>query len=237
MALDISGLQIIYEDNHLIAVNKPARMLVHGDISEDTPLVDYVKQYIKMRYGKPGDVFLGVIHRLDRPVSGAVVFARTSKALSRMPKLFAERKVKKTYWAISKKRPDPLEGHLENYLIKNKQKNMAKVLDRPSRKYPKAKLAKLDYKLIGEVSGNHLIEVNPITGRPHQIRIQLATIGCVIVGDVKYGYPRMQWKGDINLHCRSMSFIHPVKKEPVTITANPPENDQVWRMFEEGGFW
>ena len=143
MALDITGLQVIYEDNHLIAVNKPARMLVHGDSSGDTPLVDYVKQYIKMRYGKPGDVFLGVVHRLDRPVSGTIVFARTSKALSRMPKLFANREIKKTYWAISKKRPQPLEGHLKHYLIKDNAKNMAKALDKPSRRNPDAKLAEI----------------------------------------------------------------------------------------------
>ncbi len=237
MALDIRGLQVIHEDNHLIAVNKPARMLVHGDASGDTPLVEYVKQYIKMRYGKPGDVFLGVVHRLDRPVSGAIVFARTSKALSRMPKLFSSREVKKTYWAISKKRPQPLEGHLKHYLIKDKAKNMAKALDKPSRRNPDAKLAELDYKMIGEVSGNHLIEVNPLTGRPHQIRVQLASMGCTIVGDVKYGFPRMQWKGNINLHSRSLEFIHPVKKEPVKIVADPPKDDQIWRMFNEGGFW
>lgn len=237
MVLDISGLQVIYEDNHLIAVNKPARVLVHGDATGDIPLTEYVKQYIKMRYNKPGEVFLGVVHRLDRPVSGAIIFARTSKGLSRMQKAFADRKVQKTYWAISKQRPEPLQGSLKDYLVKDTQKNMVKALERPSRRYPNAKLAKLEYKMIAEVSGNHLIEVNPITGRPHQIRVQLSKMGCTIVGDVKYGYSRHQWKGNINLHCRSMSFIHPVKKEPVTITAAPPANDQIWRMFEDSGLW
>jgi len=236
MQLDISGLQVIYEDNHLIAVNKPARILVHGDATGDIPLVEFVKQYIKLRYKKPGDVFLGVVHRLDRPVSGAIIFARTSKGLSRMQKLFADRKIEKTYWAISKQRPNPLEGTLKDYLKKDKSKNMTKIYEKPSRRNPDVKLAELHYKFLGEVGGNQLIEVNPITGRPHQIRVQLASINCVIIGDVKYGYPRMQWKGDINLHCRSMSFIHPVKKEPVTITANPPDNDQVWQLFN-GSFF
>ncbi|MEM6966849.1 MAG: RluA family pseudouridine synthase [Bacteroidota bacterium] len=237
MDFDLSGLQVIYEDNHLIGVNKPSRILVHGDATGDTPLTAYVKQYIKMRYQKPGDVFLGVVHRLDRPVSGAIIFARTSKGLSRMQKVFAERKVQKTYWAISKNRPEPLEGSLKNYLVKDTTKHIVKILERPSRRYPNAKLANLNYKMIAEVSGNHLIEVNPITGRPHQIRVQLAQIGCTIVGDVKYGYSRHQWKGNINLHCRSMAFIHPVKKEPVTITAAPPTHDQIWDMFEDSGLW
>ncbi len=237
MARDKRGLKVLYEDNHLIVINKPARILVHGDASGDTPLVDHVKSYIKKKYNKPGDVFLGVTHRLDRPVSGAIIFARTTKGLTRMQKLFADRKVQKTYWAISKKRPEPLQGHIKNYLYKDTAKNTAKALDKPSRRHPNAKLSELDYAMIGEVSGNHLIEVNPLTGRPHQIRVQLAGIGCTIVGDVKYGFPHRQWKGNINLHCRSMTFEHPVKKEMMTVTANPPQDDQIWRMFNEGGFW
>jgi len=236
MRLDISGLQIIYEDNHLIAVNKPARVLVHGDATGDITLAELVKEYIKIRYKKPGDVFLGVVHRLDRPVSGAIVFARTSKGLTRMQKLFADRKVQKTYWAISKERPYPLEAELKNYLKKDPAKNMTKIFEKPSRRNPDVKLAELKYKLLGEVGGNHLIEVNPITGRPHQIRVQLSSIGCIIIGDVKYGYPRKMWKGDINLHSRSLSFIHPVKKEPVTIKAEPPTKDQVWQLFK-GSFF
>ena len=236
MALDIKGLKVLYEDNHLIAVNKPARVLVHGDETGDTPLVDYVKQYIKVKYKKPGDVFLGVVHRLDRPVSGAIIFARTTKGLTRMQKLFADREIQKTYWAISKTRPEPLSGKVESYLYKDEKKNRVKSIEKPSRRNPGAKKSTLTYKMIGEVSGNHLIEVNPITGRPHQIRVQLSDIGCTIVGDVKYGFPHRQWKGNINLHCRSMSFIHPVKKERVTITAKPPKKDQVWQMFR-GSFW
>ncbi len=231
MALDIRGLKVIYEDNHLIAVNKPARVLVHGDATGDIPLTEYVKQYIKIRYKKPGDVFLGVVHRLDRPVSGAIIFARTSKGLTRMQKMFADREVQKTYWAISKQRPEPLSGELQHYLYKDTKKNRVKAIDKPSRRNPDAKKSNLTYQMIGEVSGNHLIEVNPITGRPHQIRVQLSEMGCTIVGDVKYGFPHKQWKGNINLHCRSMSFIHPVKREPVTIKATPPSNDQIWQMF------
>jgi len=236
MRLDISGLQVIYEDNHLIAVNKPARVLVHGDSTGDITLAEMVKEYIRLRYKKPGDVFLGVVHRLDRPVSGAIIFARTSKGLTRMQKLFADRKVQKTYWAISKERPNPLEAELKNYLKKDPAKNMTKIFAKPIRRNPDVKLAELKYRLLGEVGGNHLIEVNPITGRSHQIRVQLSNIGCIIVGDVKYGYPRKMWKGDINLHSRNISFIHPVKKEPVTITAQPPKKDQVWQLFK-GSFF
>lgn len=237
MALDLRGIKVIYEDNHLIAVNKPARMLVHGDETGDTPLTDYVKQYIKKKYKKPGDVFLGVIHRLDRPVSGAIIFARTSKGLTRMQKIFADRKIQKTYWAISNSRPDPLKGNLKNYLYKDTRKNVAKIIEKPSRRHPDAKLSELNYNMISEISGNHLIEVNPITGRPHQIRVQLAEIGCTIIGDVKYGFPHRQWKGNINLHCRSMSFIHPIKQEPITIKAKPPKDDQIWKMFNQSGLW
>jgi len=236
MALDLKGIKVLYEDNHLIAINKPARMLVHGDATGDTPLVDYVKEYIKKKYKKPGDVFLGVIHRLDRPVSGAILFARTTKALVRMQKVFADREITKTYWAISNKRPEPLSGEVTSYLYKDTNRNRVRGLEKPSRRHPDAKKSKLTYKMIGEVSGNHLIEVNPITGRPHQIRVQLSEMGCTIVGDVKYGFPHRQWKGNINLHCRSMSFIHPVKKKRMTVTAKPPKKDQVWRMFE-GSFW
>ena len=236
MRIDISDLQVIYEDNHLIAVNKPARVLVHGDATGDITLAEMVKQYIKMRYKKPGDVFLGVVHRLDRPVSGAIIFARTTKGLTRMQKVFADRKIDKTYWALSKHRPNPLEATLKGYIKKDTTKNMSKLYDKPSRRNPDVKAVELNYKLLGEVGGNHLIEVNPITGRSHQIRVQLSSIGCIIVGDVKYGYPRMLWKGDIKLHCRSMSFIHPVKNEPITITARPPKKDQVWQMFK-GSFF
>ena len=221
------NLQVIYEDNHLIAVNKPAGILVQGDATEDTPLVDYVKDYIKFRYKKPGDVFLGVVHRLDRPVSGAVIFARTSKALIRMNELFKERKVDKRYRKNKKKRPSPEMGHLTHYILKDTEKNISKALDQMSNRSKDAKKSDLDYELIGALEGKHLILVKPITGRPHQIRVQLSKIGCPIVGDLKYGHTQANSDGSIYLHCRSMSFLHPVKLEPVTITADAP-HEGLW---------
>lgn len=224
------GLEVLFEDNHLIAVNKPAGVLVQGDETEDRPLGEYVKDYIKHRYQKPGDVFLGVIHRLDRPVSGVCVFARTSKALSRMNELFKNREIQKTYWAITNERPDPLNGHLEHFLEKDKNKNLVHVYLR--QRSPDAKKSELDYKLIGSLGQQHLLEVNPLTGRPHQIRAQLAKIGCPIMGDVKYGYKQANRNGAIHLHCRNLSFLHPVKKEMVSITASLPR-DQIWSLFDE----
>ena len=210
--LGIENLQVIYEDNHLIAINKPAGLLVQGDRTGDTPLSEMVKLYIKFRYHKPGDVFLGLIHRLDRPVSGVLLFARTSKALSRMNKLFKERKVEKCYWAVSKTRPQPIEGQLQHYLLKDHKKNKSFALRQPGKKSQGAKLSKLNYKLLAELGGDHLIEVIPYTGRPHQIRVQLSSIGCPIIGDLKYGFPQANADGSIHLHSRSLSFIHPVKK-------------------------
>ncbi len=228
--LDIRDLQVVYEDNHLIAVNKPAGWLVQGDITGDTPLSEYVKTYIKLRYKKPGAVFLGVIHRLDRPVSGTVVFARTSKALTRMNKQFQDRKVKKTYWAISPNRPNPIEGRLTHYLLKDKERNVTSAYDQIGRRTANAKKAVLDYKLISSMGGHHLLEVNLITGRPHQIRVQLSKIGCSIRGDIKYGHPRANRDGSIHLHCHKMTFEHPTKKEAVTIITNPPD-EQLWNQF------
>jgi 23S rRNA pseudouridine1911/1915/1917 synthase len=225
----MQGLQVLYEDNHLIAVNKPAGVLVQADETEDPPLSDYVKLYIKDRYNKPGDVFLGTIHRLDRPVSGVVIYARTSKGLARMNKLFQERKMEKVYWAITSDRPDPLSGHLTHYIDKDRIRNVAHASKRPRSK--DAKKADLDYRLIAELGDQVMIEVKPQTGRPHQIRVQLARIGCPIRGDLKYGFPKANHDGSIHLHCRSMSFVHPVKQVPVTITASPPQNDAVWRLF------
>ncbi|MBK8492489.1 MAG: RluA family pseudouridine synthase [Saprospirales bacterium] len=224
-------LQIIYEDNHLIAVNKPGGVLVQGDETGDKPLSDFVKEYIKQRYDKPGDVFLGVIHRLDRPVSGVVVFARTSKALERMNKLFHDRKVEKVYWAITGKRPNPIKGSLTHYILKDREKNVSKAYDQLSNRAKDAKLSELDYELIGELTGNCLLEVHPHTGRPHQIRVQLAKMGWPIQGDLKYGYSKANADGNILLHCRKLAFEHPVKKEPVVIMADPP-HDPMWDMFE-----
>lgn len=224
------NLQVIYEDNHLIAVNKPAGILVQGDDTEDTPLVDYVKDYIKFRYQKPGDVFLGVVHRLDRPVSGAVIFARTSKALIRMNELFKERKVEKRYWAITENRPFPEYGHLTHYILKDQERNVSRALDQLSNRSKDAKKSDLDYELIGNLEARYLLLVKPITGRPHQIRVQLSKIGCPIVGDVKYGYSQANQDGNIYLHCRSMSFLHPVKQTPVTVTADAP-NERMWNQM------
>lgn len=227
------NLQVLHEDNHLIAVNKPAGILMQGDDTSDLPLGEYVKEYIKFRYNKPGDVFLGVIHRLDRPVSGAVVFARTSKALTRMNELFREREVQKTYFAITRQRPNPILGSLTHYVGKDRKRNVAKTFDRMSNQARdlKAKESTLDYELIGEMDNRCLLRVTPHTGRPHQIRVQLAAIGCPIIGDVKYGYDKPNQDGSIHLHCRSLSFIHPVKKQPVTIVADPPE-EMLWRKFD-----
>ncbi len=226
----MNTLQIIYEDNHLIAVNKPAGALVQGDETGDRPLSETVKLYIKDRYNKPGDVFLGVIHRLDRPVSGVVVFARTSKALERMNKLFQERKIEKTYLAIVNERPDPLSDRLTHFLQKEKTKNMVKVFDFKSSRAKDAKESILDYELIAEIGDQRLLEVHPLTGRPHQIRAQLSKIGCPIRGDLKYGAPKANEDGSICLHCRKLAFEHPVTKEHIEISARPPEN-QFWRMF------
>lgn len=226
----MNTLQVIYEDNHLIAVNKQPGMLVQGDETGDRPLSEDVKLYIKDRYNKPGDVFLGVIHRLDRPVSGVVVFARTSKALERMNRLFQERKIEKTYLAIVNERPDPITGKLTHFILKDKSKNFVKVFDFQSNRGKDAKEAILEYDLIGEIGTQHLLEVHPLTGRPHQIRAQLSRIGCPIRGDLKYGAPKANEDGSICLHCRKLAFEHPVTKVRVEIKARPPEN-QFWRVF------
>lgn len=229
-------LQVLYEDNHLIAINKPAGYLVHGDQTGDTTLADYVKEYIKIQYNKPGDVFLGVIHRLDRPVSGVLLYARTSKGLTRMNELFKERAVEKTYWAVTVAQPDPMEGELVHYLKKDKERNVTKAFDFMSNRAEGAgaKKAEISYKMLGRLGAYTLQEVHPKTGRPHQIRVQLSKNKTSIRGDVKYGAPSTNEDGNINLHCRSLSFIHPVKKEPITITANPPK-EEIWNLFTD--FW
>jgi 23S rRNA pseudouridine1911/1915/1917 synthase len=225
-------LQVIYEDNHLIGVNKPAGMLVQADATEDETLADHIKYYLKQRYEKPGEVFLGTIHRLDRPVSGAVVFARTSKALTRMNKLFQQREVEKTYWAVTRERPNPISGRLRHYLSKDREKNMAHAFEELSNRAraANAKLAELHYELAAEIEGKVLLRVQPITGRPHQIRVQLAKIGCPIWGDVKYGFPQANRDGNIHLHCLSLRFIHPVKQEPTFINAELPD-EAIWNLF------
>ncbi|MCF8244924.1 MAG: RNA pseudouridine synthase [Saprospiraceae bacterium] len=224
-------MKILFEDNHLIAVNKPNNVLVQGDETGDETLADQVKKYIKDKYEKPGDVYLGIIHRLDRPVSGVTIFARTSKALERMNKIFAEREVKKTYWAVVGRRPEPFNGHLTHYILKDTSKNVVKAYDTMSSRAKGAKQADLDYELIAEIGDCCLLKVDLQTGRSHQIRAQLAKIGCPIRGDVKYGFPEPNKDSSIHLHCKNISFEHPVKKELVNLTASVPK-DQVWKMFQ-----
>lgn len=225
------SIQVLFEDNHLIAVNKPAGLLVQGDKTGDVTLADWVKRYIKDRYKKPGAVFLGIIHRLDRPVSGVVIFARTSKALTRMNALFRDRAIEKTYWAITRHELPELKDELVHYLLKDTTKNKTKAYDRLSNRNAKAKKAVLSYQLIGRLGEHRLLEVELKTGRPHQIRAQLGKIGCPIRGDLKYGAERPNNDGNIHLHSRRLAFIHPVKKEPVRIEAATP-NEQVWRSFK-----
>lgn len=223
------AFHIIYEDNHLIIVNKAAGIIVHEDKTKDKTLEDYVKEYIKETYDKPGEVYLGTVHRLDRPVSGLVVFAKTSKALTRMNEIFRKRLVQKTYWAITDRKPEKKSGKLTHWLVKSTEKNVVKAYDT---EVPDSQKAELNYRYIGTLNKHHLIEVEPITGRPHQIRVQLASMGCPIRGDLKYGYPKPNHDGSINLHARRIYFIHPVKKEPVLCKAAVPENP-FWEEFLE----
>ncbi len=215
-----TSLQVIYEDNHLIAVNKPAGYLVHGDGSGDPVLADLVKSYIKIRYDKPGDVFLGVVHRLDRPVTGVVIFARTSKALERMNELLRDRAITKTYWALTDGMPPSEEGELVHWILKDHKTNKVRALDHKP-KDPEAREARLSYTLMLSFNGVQMLEVHPETGRPHQIRAQLSRMGCAILGDKKYGSTRGLPDRSMGLHCHTMSFIHPVRKEPVEISCEP----------------
>jgi len=227
MPLDTS--KILFEDNHLIIINKKSGEIVQGDKTGDVPLLDEVKNYIKVKYNKPGDVFLGLIHRLDRPVSGIVMFAKTSKALARMNELFRERQITKKYWAITKNKPPDTEGTLTHYLIKDSAKNKSTAYEIERKGTSKAVL---DYKIIAHSDSFYLIEVNLHTGRHHQIRAQLSAINCIIKGDVKYGYQRANENGSINLHAVYASFIHPVNKEKIEIFAPLPE-DKTWSLFSQ----
>jgi len=226
--LEITDSDVLYEDNHLIAINKRAGDIVQVDETGDESLEDKVKKYIAKKYNKPNGAFLGVMHRLDRPVSGIIMFAKTSKALERMNALFKSRDIHKTYYAVVRKRPHPENGNLVHWLLKNPQKNITKAYDH---EVPGSMRSELNYKLIGELDGYYLIEVDPITGRPQQIRVQLSTLGCPIVGDNKYGYPRGSLRKSISLHARKLQFIHPIKKEPVLIIAPFPK-DGFWEKFE-----
>ena len=215
-------LEVLYEDNHLIAINKKSGDIVQGDKTGDAPLSDYVKAYIKKKYNKAGEVFLGTIHRLDRPTSGVVLYARTSKALSRMNEQFREKKVQKTYWAIVDSVPVNDSGTLENYLQKNQKQNKSYVTKETDSKH-----AILDFKLLKKLDNFYHLEIKPKTGRHHQIRVQLAHIGCIIKGDLKYGAKRSNKDASIHLLAQKLEFLHPVKKEPITIVAPTPK-DSVW---------
>jgi 23S rRNA pseudouridine1911/1915/1917 synthase len=221
-------LRILYEDNHIIAVNKTVSDLVQKDNTGDPALDDKVKKYLREKYNKPGEAFLGVVHRIDRPVSGVVLFARTGKALARMNKMFKEGTITKTYWAVVKNQPPQPSGTLVHYVTRDAAKNKSFCSAEPK---PAAKKAVLHYSVIGRSDRYFLLEVNLETGRHHQIRSQLAHIGCPIKGDLKYGYPRSNENGGISLHARNVRFIHPVRNEAVSITADPDTDDALWKFF------
>jgi 23S rRNA pseudouridine1911/1915/1917 synthase len=223
---DISH-RILFEDNHLIIVNKLPSEIVQGDKTGDLSMIDTVKAYIKNTYHKPGEVFLGLVNRIDRPVSGVVLFARTSKALTRMNELLKTREIRKTYWAIVKESPPSDAGELIHYLKKNEAQNKAIVYNKEVAGSQRAHLA---YKILARSDQYFLLEIDLFTGRHHQIRAQLSAMGCPIRGDLKYGYPRSNPDASISLHSRSVSFIHPVRKEEITVIAPPPD-DTLWNYF------
>ena len=221
-------MTVVYEDNHIIVVNKTASEIVQADKTGDMPLSETVKQYLKEKYQKPGNVFLGVTHRLDRHVSGLVIFAKTSKALTRLNEMFRASEVKKTYWAVVKNAPKESEGELVHFLVRNEKQNKSYAYDK---EVPNSKKAVLDYRLIGRSENYYLLEVDLKTGRHHQIRCQLAKMGCPIKGDLKYGSPRSNPDGSICLHARRVRFVHPVSKELIELKAPLPEGN-LWKGFE-----
>lgn len=218
------NLQILHEDNHLIVVNKRVGDIVQGDQTGDKPLSEIVKEYIKEKYNKPGEVFLGVVHRLDRPTSGIVVFARTSKALTRLNEMFSQRATQKTYWAVVKNAPPKEQDSLIHYLTRNPKNNTSKA---HLKEVPNSKKAHLDYQIIQKLDAYFVLEIQLHTGRHHQIRAQLAAIGCPIKGDLKYGFDRSNPDGGIHLHARKLVLTHPVTKDELQITA-PAPNNPVW---------
>lgn len=220
----VDNLQILYEDNHLIVINKRVGDIVQGDKTNDKPLSDIVKDYLKIKYNKPGEAFLGVVHRLDRPTSGIIVFAKTSKALTRLNESFKNRDTKKTYWAVVKDAPPKVEDTLEHYLVRNPKNNTSRA---HIKEVPNSKHAKLSYKIFHQFKKYSALQIDLYTGRHHQIRAQLSFIGCPIKGDLKYGFDRSNPDGGIHLHARALSFIHPVSKESLNIIAPPPE-DVLW---------
>jgi len=223
------SFEILYEDNHLIAVNKGVHDLVQGDNTGDVALDSMVKNYLKQKYNKPGRVYLGVTHRLDRPVSGVVLFTRTSKALTRMNELFRSGNIQKTYWAIVKNRPAKDQDTLTSYITRNTKQNKSYCSEKQTEH---SKLARLEYIWLASSENYHLLEVNLLTGRHHQIRAQLASIGSPIKGDLKYGFPRSNPDGGISLHARKIAFSHPVTKDNIEIVATPPSEDKLWAYLQ-----
>ncbi|AWI27268.1 RNA pseudouridine synthase [Flavobacterium pallidum] len=221
------NLQILHEDNHLIVINKRVGDIVQGDKTGDKPLSDVVKEYIKDKYNKPGEVFLGVVHRLDRPTTGIVVFARTSKALTRLNELFKNRETHKTYWAVVKNKPSKKEDKLVHFLKRNEKNNTSKA---HLKEVPESKIASLDYSIIKELQHYTVLEIALHTGRHHQIRAQLSAIGSPIKGDLKYGAERSNPDGGIHLHARKLQFMHPVSREPLMIEAPTPD-DPIWNAI------
>ncbi len=222
-------MEILYEDNHLIAVNKSSSELVQGDETGDKSLDISIKEYLKEKYNKPGNVFLGVVHRLDRPVSGVVVFAKTSKALSRLNRLFRDQNIRKIYWAIVKDKPVPSSGELNHYLTRNTRQNKSYAHDQ---QVPGSKLGRLAYRMLLSLKNYHLLEIDLFTGRHHQIRCQLAKINCPVKGDLKYGFPRSNPDAGISLHAREIGFTHPVSQKELILTASPPR-EKLWSLCLE----
>lgn len=226
---EITQADVLFEDNHIIAINKSAGQIVQGDKTGDTPLSEYVKQFLKIKYNKPGNVFAGVTHRIDRPVSGIVLFAKTSKALERLNQMFQEKKIKKTYLAVSRFKPEPENGTLVHYLVKNQKNNKSYAYEKEVHGSLKSEL---NYELVNKSDKYFLIKVDPKTGRHHQIRVQLAKMGCVITGDVKYGDKRANEDQSVCLHAYQIQFQHPVSKEEIRITAPLPDF-KYWNPFRQ----
>ncbi|NVO03672.1 MAG: RNA pseudouridine synthase [Bacteroidetes bacterium] len=222
-------LPVLFEDNHIIVVNKQPSEIVQGDKTGDIPLSETVKQYIKIKYNKPGDVFLGTVHRIDRPVSGVVIFARTSKALARLNQMIHDREIVKTYWAVVKNNPPQEKGTLIHYLKKDEAKNKSFVVDQNTKGAQKAELT---YEIVGKSDNYYFLLIDLKSGRHHQIRAQLAAIGCPIKGDLKYGFPRSNGDASIHLHSRKVAFVHPVTKVKTIVKADPPK-DSLWDYFKD----